>query len=68
MTLAICRTEGNCPVKKHILKIFIIVYNFHRYTLFGADDLWESSEDIINDISFWSAGVKKNEFVFALDR
>ena len=35
--------------------------------LFGTDDLWESSEDIIN-ILFLSVGVKKNTFVFVLDR
>ena len=32
--------------------------------LFGPDDLWESCEDIINDISVLSVGVKKNVFVF----
>ena len=35
--------------------------------LFGPDDLWESSEDIINDISFLPVGVK-TIFVFVLDR
>ena len=34
---------------------------------FGPDDLWESNEDIMKDISFLSVGVKKNVFVFALD-
>ena len=36
--------------------------------LFGPDGLWESSEDIKNDISFLSVGVIKNVFVFILDR
>ena len=36
--------------------------------LFGPDDFWESSEDIINYILFLSFGVKKNVFVFVLDR
>ena len=36
--------------------------------LFGLDNLWESSEDIIKDISFLTAGVKKNVLVFVLDR
>ena len=32
--------------------------------LFGLDDLYESREDIIKDISFLSVGVKKKVFVF----
>ena len=36
--------------------------------LFGPDDLWESNDDIIKAISFLSVGVKKNVFVFVLDR
>ena len=36
--------------------------------LFGPDDLWESGEDTIKDISFLSVGDKKAVFVFALDR
>ena len=36
--------------------------------IFRPDDLWESSEDIITDISVWSVGVKKNIFTFVLDR
>ena len=36
--------------------------------LFGPDNLWESSEDIIKDISFLSVKVKKKVFVFVLDR
>ena len=36
--------------------------------LFGPDDLWESNDDIIKEISFLSVGVKKNVFVFVLDR
>ena len=36
--------------------------------LFGSDDLWESNDDIIKAISFLSVGVKKNVFVFVLDR
>ena len=32
--------------------------------LFGPDDLYESREDIIKDISFLSVGVKKKVFVF----
>ena len=35
--------------------------------LFGLDDLWESNDDIIKEISFLSVGVKKNVFVFVLD-
>ena len=35
--------------------------------LFGSVDLWESSEDIKN-ISFLSVVVKKNIFMFILDR
>ena len=31
--------------------------------LFKPDDLWESREDIISDISFLSVGVKKKSFV-----
>ena len=34
--------------------------------LFGPDDLWESNDDIIKEISFLSVGVKKNVFVFVL--
>ena len=36
--------------------------------LFGPDDLWESNDDIIQEISFLLVGVKKNVFVFVLDR
>ena len=36
--------------------------------LFGPDDLLQSSEGIINEISVLSVGVKKNVFVFVLDR
>ena len=36
--------------------------------LFGPNDLRKSNEDIIKDISFLSVGVKKNAFVFVLDR
>ena len=32
--------------------------------LFGPDDLYESREGIIKDISFLSVGVKKKVFVF----
>ena len=32
--------------------------------LFGQDDFWEFSEDIIKDISFLSVGVKRNVSVF----
>ena len=32
--------------------------------LFGPDDLCDSKEDIIKDISFLSVGVKKKVFVF----
>ena len=35
--------------------------------LFGPDDLWESTEYIINNISFWSVEVEKNTFVFVVD-
>ena len=36
--------------------------------LFGPDDLWEYGEDIIKDILFLSVGIKKNVFVFELDK
>ena len=36
--------------------------------LFGPDDLWESSEDITNDISFLPSGDKKNALVLVLYR
>ena len=36
--------------------------------LFGPDDLWESNEDIMKEISFLSFGAKENVFVFVLDR
>ena len=72
MTLAIFKTEGNCPVEKDILKISLNCWemsffnSFKIFTgmLFGPDDLWESREDIISDISFLSVGVKKKVFVF----
>ena len=74
MTLTIFRTEGNCPVKKDIKNIincwemsFSKSSKIFTGMLFGTDDLWESSEDIIN-ILFLSVGVKKNTFVFVLDR
>ena len=35
--------------------------------LFGPDDVWESTEYIINNISFLSVGVEKNIFVFVVD-
>ena len=34
--------------------------------LFGPDDLWESREDIIKDISFLSVGVKKKDICFSI--
>ena len=36
--------------------------------LFRPDDLWESNEDIIKDISFLAVGVKKNVFLYVFDR
>ena len=36
--------------------------------LFGSDDFWECNDNIIKQISFLSAGVKTNVFVFVLDR
>ena len=76
MTLAIFRTEGNCPVKKDILKIslncremsFFRSFKIFTGMLFGPDNFWGSNDDIINEISFLSVGVKKNVFVFVLDR
>ena len=76
MTLGIFKTEENCPVDKGILKISLnssemsVFGSFKIFTsmLFGLDNLWESSEDIIKDISFLTAGVKKNVLVFVLDR
>ena len=76
MTLGIFKTEENYPVDKGILKISLnssemsVFGSFKIFTsmLFGLDNLWESSEDIIKDISFLTAGVKKNVLVFVLDR
>ena len=76
MTLGILRTEENCPVDKDILKISLnssemsVFGSFKIFTsmLFGLDNLWECSEDIIKDISFLTVGVKKNVLVFVLDR
>ena len=36
--------------------------------LFGAGDLWESNDDVIKEILFFSVGVQKNIFLFVLDR
>ena len=36
--------------------------------LFGLDHLWESSEYVEKYISFFLFGVKKNAFVFVLDK
>ena len=68
----IFRTEVNCPVEKDILKItlnwwemsFFRRFKIFRGMLFGQDDFWEFSEDIIKDISFLSVGVKRNVSVF----
>ena len=76
ITLAIFRNEGNCPVEKDILKIslncrempFFRGSKIFTGILFRPVDLWESNEDIINDISVLSVGVKKNVVVFVLDR
>ena len=69
MTLAIFRTEENCPVKKDIVKIsFFGNFKIFAGMLFGSDDFWESNDDIINEISFLSVGVNKNVFVFVLGR
>ena len=38
-------------------------FKIFRGMLFGQDDFWEFSEDIIKDISFLSVGVKRNVFV-----
>ena len=72
MTLAIFRIERNCPVEKYILKKSLNCWemsfssSFKIFTgmLFGPDDLCESREDIISNISFLSVGVKKKVFVF----
>ena len=76
MTLGIFGTEENCPVDKDISKISLnssemsVFGRFKIFTsmLFGLNNLWESSEDIIKDISFLTVGVKKNVLVFVLDR
>ena len=76
MTLAIFRTKGNGPVDKDILKTWVncweisFLSSFKIFTgmLFGPDDSCEPREDIISDISFLSAGVKKKVFVFEEDR
>ena len=60
MTLAIFRTEGNCPVKKDVLKITLLCWEmsfFSSFKLFpgmllGPDDLCESRENI-EDIWFF---------------
>ena len=72
MSLAVFRTEGSCPVEKDILKIslnccqmsFFSSLKIFTGMLFGPDDLYESREGIIKDISFLSVGVKKKVFVF----
>ena len=72
MTLAIFRIERNCPVEKDILKkslncwemSFFSSFKIFTGMLFGPDDLCESREDIISNISFLSVGVKKKVFVF----
>ena len=74
--MTISRTEGNYLVEKNILKMSLNCWempffrSFKIFTgiLFGPDGLWESSEDIINYISFLSVGVTKKVFVFVLDR
>ena len=74
MTLLIFRTERNCPVKKDISEIsfnsskmsFFRSFKVFTGLLFGPDNLWESNDDIIKEISFLSVGVKKNVFVFVL--
>ena len=71
MTLAIFRIERNCPVEKDILKkslkcwemSFFSSFKIFTGMLFGPDDLCESREDIISNISFLSVGVKKKVFV-----
>ena len=68
MTLVISRTKGNCPAERAILKItlnwwemsFFRRFKFFTGILFGPDDFWEFSEDIIKYISFLSVGVKRN--------
>ena len=72
MTLAIFRTEGNCPVETDILKLSLNCWEISFFSsfeivtemLFGPDELCESREGIIKDISFLSVGVKKKVFVF----
>ena len=75
MTFSIFRNEGNWPVEKDIKNIrncremsFFRSFKNFMGMLFGPDDLWESWEDIIRYISFLSMEVKKNVFVFVLDR
>ena len=43
---------------------FFSSLKFLQKMLFGPNDLRESREDIISDISFLSVGVKKKVFVF----
>ena len=72
MTLAIFRTQGKCAVEKDILKILLNCWEMSYFSsfktclrmLFGPDDLCESREDVIKDISFLSVGVKKKVFGF----
>lgn len=73
--LAILRTEGNCPIKKYILKVyncweisFFSSFKIFTEMLFGSGDLCKSIEDIMKDISFLSVEVKKKVFMFVLGR
>ena len=61
MTLAIFRTERNCPVRKDREISFFRSFEVFTGRLFGADDLSESNDDIIKEISVLSVG-------FVLDR
>ena len=47
---------------------FINSFKISTGMLFGPDDLYESREDIIKDISFLLIGIKKKVFVFVQDR
>ena len=75
MTLGISRTEEDCQVEKDVLKISLKYWEMSFFRsfkifigmLFWSDDLWESGEGIIKDISFLPSAVKENVFVFVLD-
>ena len=47
---------------------FLRSFKIFTGMLFGPDDLWESNDDIIKEISFLSVGIKRNVFEFLLEK